>query len=163
VFWAEATSIIVYLKQNLIRSSIFWDITLCNPLKVKRRFGGTCRLHLQGRRISQALHQRDAGGKQRCYDTTEMEATCSSETVVDFQRTTWCYIPEDRNLHNHRSENLKSYIESYQFYQLLHTVLRSQRSNLSRRLLSFIKTKIIVSFLLNETFYTRETMVSLFI
>jgi hypothetical protein len=41
-----------------------------------------------------------------------MEATCSSETSVDFQRTTWhySYIPEDRNLHNHRCEDLKSYI-----------------------------------------------------
>jgi hypothetical protein len=27
--------------------SIFWDITSCSPLKVDRRFGGTCRLHLQ--------------------------------------------------------------------------------------------------------------------
>jgi hypothetical protein len=39
-----------------------------------------------------------------------MEATCSSETSVDFQRTTWHNVPEDRNLHNHRCENLKSYI-----------------------------------------------------
>jgi hypothetical protein len=35
----------------------FWDITLCSPLKVNRHFGGTCRLHLQGRRISQARNQ----------------------------------------------------------------------------------------------------------
>jgi hypothetical protein len=27
-----------------------------------------------------------------------MEAKCSSETSVDFQRTTWPYIPEDRTL-----------------------------------------------------------------
>jgi hypothetical protein len=38
-----------------------------------------------------------------------MEATYSSLTSVDFQRITLCYIPEDRNLHNHRCENLKSY------------------------------------------------------
>jgi hypothetical protein len=31
------------------------------------------------------------------------------ETSVDFQRTTRRYIPEDRTLHNHRCENLKSY------------------------------------------------------
>jgi hypothetical protein len=36
-------------------------------------------------------------------------ATFSSETWVDFQWTTRGYIPEDRTLHNHRSENLKSY------------------------------------------------------
>jgi hypothetical protein len=38
-----------------------------------------------------------------------MEATCSSETPVDFQQTTRRYTPEDRTLHNHCSENLKSY------------------------------------------------------
>jgi hypothetical protein len=38
-----------------------------------------------------------------------MEATCSSEASVDFQRTTRLYIPEDLTLHNHRCENLKSY------------------------------------------------------
>jgi hypothetical protein len=40
-----------------------------------------------------------------------MEVVCSSETSFDIQRTTWRYIPEDCTLHNHRSENLKSYIE----------------------------------------------------
>jgi hypothetical protein len=38
-----------------------------------------------------------------------MEATRSSETSVDFQMTTQRYIPEDRTLHNHRCEKLKSY------------------------------------------------------
>jgi hypothetical protein len=32
------------------------------------------------------------------------------EGQLDFQRTTRCYIPEDRTLHNHRYEELKSYI-----------------------------------------------------
>jgi hypothetical protein len=45
--------------------------------------------------------------------TLKMEATCSSETSVDFQRTTRCYIPEDRTLHNHRCENLKSYTSKF--------------------------------------------------
>jgi hypothetical protein len=35
-----------------------------------------------------------------------MEATFSSDTLIDFQRTTRCYIPEDGTLHNHRCENL---------------------------------------------------------
>jgi hypothetical protein len=34
-----------------MKSSIFWDITL---LKINHCFGGISRLHLQGRRISQA-------------------------------------------------------------------------------------------------------------
>jgi hypothetical protein len=39
-----------------------------------------------------------------------MEALCSSETPVATQRTTRRHIPEDDTLHNHRCENLKSYI-----------------------------------------------------
>jgi hypothetical protein len=56
-----------------MKSTIFWDITTCSPLKVK------------------------------------LEATYSSETSVDFQRTTQRIYPEDSTLHNHRCENLKGY------------------------------------------------------
>jgi hypothetical protein len=42
---------------------IFWDKTPCSPLKVNRRFGGTCCLHLQGRRISQPRNRREASRK----------------------------------------------------------------------------------------------------
>jgi hypothetical protein len=38
-----------------------------------------------------------------------IEAVCFSETLVDFQRTTMRYIPEESTLHNHRCENLKFY------------------------------------------------------
>jgi hypothetical protein len=41
--------------------------------------------------------------------TVNMEATCSSETSVHFQRTTWRFIPKDWVLHNHHCKNLKSY------------------------------------------------------
>jgi hypothetical protein len=41
--------------------------------------------------------------------TLKMEATCSSGTSVDFQRTARRYIPEDRTLHGHRCESLESY------------------------------------------------------
>jgi hypothetical protein len=90
-----------------LRSSVFWDITLCSPLKVNRRFGGTYRLHLQGRGISRARNQRES---RRKAETLKMEVTCSSETSVDFQRTTQRYIAEYRTLHNHSSENLTSCI-----------------------------------------------------
>jgi hypothetical protein len=43
--------------------------------------------------------------------TLNMEAICFTETSVDFQRTTRRYIP-DGTLHNHRCENLESYIVS---------------------------------------------------
>jgi hypothetical protein len=39
-----------------------------------------------------------------------MEETCSSETSVDIQRITWRYAQEERTLHNHLCENLKSYL-----------------------------------------------------
>jgi hypothetical protein len=42
-----------FLTPVVIKSSVFWDMTPCSPLKTNRRFGGTCRLHLQGRRIQQ--------------------------------------------------------------------------------------------------------------
>jgi hypothetical protein len=86
-----------------IKSSIFWDITPCSPLSVNRRFGGTYRLHLQGRRIRRARNQCESRWQ------AELEAMCSSETSVDFQRTEQRYIPEDGTLHNHRWENFKSY------------------------------------------------------
>jgi hypothetical protein len=60
-------------------SSILWNITPCIPLKVNRRFGGTCLLHLQGRRISKVRNQHDASSK-----------------IFDFQRTTRRCIPEGR-------------------------------------------------------------------
>jgi hypothetical protein len=40
-----------------------------------------------------------------------MEAICSSETSVASQQTELRHIPEDDTLHNHRCENLKSYVE----------------------------------------------------
>jgi hypothetical protein len=36
-----------------MKSTILWDITPCNPLKVNKRFGGIYHLQLQGR-ISRA-------------------------------------------------------------------------------------------------------------
>jgi hypothetical protein len=44
-------------------SSIFWDMMPCSLLKVNWSFRGTCHLHLQGWRISQARNQREVGGK----------------------------------------------------------------------------------------------------
>jgi hypothetical protein len=52
------------LRAVVMKCSIFWDITTCSPLKINRRFGGICRLHIQGRRISQARNQREAGSNQ---------------------------------------------------------------------------------------------------
>jgi hypothetical protein len=36
------------LTAVVMKSTIFWDLTACSPLKVNRRLGGTYRLHLRG-------------------------------------------------------------------------------------------------------------------
>jgi hypothetical protein len=41
----------------VVKSTVFWDITSCIPLKVNRRFGGTCHLHLHSWRISRERNQ----------------------------------------------------------------------------------------------------------
>jgi hypothetical protein len=50
------------LTAVVMKNTIFWDMTLCSPLSVNRRFGGTYRLHLQGRRNKLS---KLAGGKQK--------------------------------------------------------------------------------------------------
>jgi hypothetical protein len=69
-------------------NKVLWGTTLCSLLEVNRRFGGTCRLHLQGGSVNQAKIQHEAG----------------------FQRTTQCYNSEDRSAYNRRCENLKTYM-----------------------------------------------------
>jgi hypothetical protein len=40
-----------------MESTVFWVIIPCNLLRVNRRFGGTGRLQLQGRRITRTRYQ----------------------------------------------------------------------------------------------------------
>jgi hypothetical protein len=99
------------------KSSILWDTMMCSPLKSNRRFGGICRLQLQGARISQERNNHEAGSKQLSFmldyclaysSILKMEVTRSTETSIDFQRTTQGYIRENGTPHSHRCENLKS-------------------------------------------------------
>jgi hypothetical protein len=57
------------LTPVVMKSVIFWDKTSCSPLEINQRLGGTCRLHLQGERISQARNLRGRTTKQsnECY------------------------------------------------------------------------------------------------
>jgi hypothetical protein len=95
-------SVLSIFEENVV---IFWDKMPCNPLRVNRRFGGRCRLNLQDRRISQARNQ-----AWKHVASIAPIATCSSETSVEFQWITPPYIPEDKTLHYHRCEYLKSHI-----------------------------------------------------
>jgi hypothetical protein len=49
-----------------------------------------------------------AGSDMAYFMTLKIKVTCSFEIVVGLPRTTWCYTPEDRTLHNYCYENLKS-------------------------------------------------------
>jgi hypothetical protein len=98
---------------RVAKSTIFWDITPYSPLSTD-----VSEVHIASifmvENISSARNQRECRW-QACwtyFSTLKMEAICSSEMSGDTQRTTWRYIPEDYTLHNHRCENLESYILS---------------------------------------------------
>jgi hypothetical protein len=63
----------------------FWNVTPCSLIDKYHRFGGTCCLPLQRKRMKNTLN---------------MEASFPSETLVPIDQTTWNHTPEDRNL-NH--------------------------------------------------------------
>jgi hypothetical protein len=73
------------LTEIVMKSSIFWDITPCSPLKLNRHFGETYRLRIYVRRKRQARNQHEAGKKQNL--CLLMEATYFFETSVDFEQT----------------------------------------------------------------------------
>jgi hypothetical protein len=53
----EGPDVLVAVVMN---SSVFWYMTPCNPLKIIRRFGGTCNLLFHARIKIQARNQREA-------------------------------------------------------------------------------------------------------
>jgi hypothetical protein len=117
----EPSRHVLILVTSSTKSTTFLDITPCRPLKVNRPFRGTCRLHLQGTRISREGNKRESRWQAKLpaltlvfcsvYSCTlKMEATYSSKTSVGFQRTTRRYIPENRTLRNYRCENLEFFI-----------------------------------------------------
>jgi hypothetical protein len=75
------------LTSVVMKCSIFWDIMPCSPLKVNRRFEE----HV-------AFWFPPAFTLVSCsaYSSTLKMEACSSETSAEFQRTTRCYILEDK-------------------------------------------------------------------
>jgi hypothetical protein len=53
--WIDTSYKIV--TQFSVKSSVFYDIMPCSLLKISCHFGGTCFLHIQGGRVSQARSQ----------------------------------------------------------------------------------------------------------
>jgi hypothetical protein len=76
---------------------ILWEITQCSPLEVNRRFRGTLGFHLPGRRISKLVTWFTLVSLLAYFSTLKMEATCYSETSVEFQPTTKKLYPRRQN------------------------------------------------------------------
>jgi hypothetical protein len=93
-----------YIILHTTRDSIFWDITLCSLLKVNRQFGGTCYLHLQGWRVSEARNKHETGSSTFNPDN---EGDVFLRKVC-FPYTTWYYILDIRTLHSQCCKNLKT-------------------------------------------------------
>jgi hypothetical protein len=74
-----------------MKNPVFWALTPCSLFKVKRSFGGTCRLHLQSGRISQARNQHEASSKQPAttvicrYSATQEFSNISWNTMVHYR------------------------------------------------------------------------------
>jgi hypothetical protein len=66
-------------------------------MKIKGRFERTYGFHFQGKIISRTRYQRES----RWQEQMKMKAIFSSETSINFQRTTRRYITEDSSLRNH--------------------------------------------------------------
>jgi hypothetical protein len=77
------------LTAVVINDYIFGDITSCSPLKFVRRFGRTCHHHHQA-----LLTTCTTLDYCLAYSSTlKIEVIFSSETLVDFKRTTRRYMP----------------------------------------------------------------------
>jgi hypothetical protein len=97
-----------------MKNAVLWDVGPCRYC-VNRRFGGTYRLQLQGRKIreretsvSRWMQSAHGGFSLADFYTLKTEAKHSSKTSA-YTRSTRRHIPEDGILHIHRRENLKSY------------------------------------------------------
>jgi hypothetical protein len=100
------------------RKSLRLKLEKCNFRLWNVIFCGICREVL---RISMNISKENISSIFRTEEWSKQETslkqvssrgllTCSFKTIVEIQRNTRCYIPEDRILHNHRCENLKSHV-----------------------------------------------------
>lgn len=72
------------LTTVVVKSSILWNITPCNTLKINLCFGETCRFHLQSRNQREARRSLLTLVSCLIYSTTLKMKACSSETSLDF-------------------------------------------------------------------------------
>jgi hypothetical protein len=113
VDWAQISSWCRIWGVVVLKTTIFWDITPCSPLRINRHFGRTYCLHL----LASCSH---AGPCSAYFLTLKMEAICSSERSVDSRRTTWHYIPEDGTLSSWWLQDVNgAHTELYWFITIL--------------------------------------------
>jgi hypothetical protein len=81
-----------------MKDAALWDVAPCRSCS-NRRFGGTYRLHLQGRKIRErgtsASRWFQTGSSLMDFSTLKTEAICSTETSVHTRTTR----PENSNLY----------------------------------------------------------------
>jgi hypothetical protein len=94
------------LKNIMMENAVFWDVAPGGFI-IKRRFGGTCRLHIQG--ISNNAREEKAVGYRLTLfldsvipSILKMEAPSSSETTLR-------HITENGILHSHSCNSPKPY------------------------------------------------------
>jgi hypothetical protein len=110
----SSLNIICLLIQHT-NSSIFWYITPHISLKVNRRFGETCRLHLHFIRISQAREHLETGSNESSCWFLALHILrrphVSLKRRLTFNRLHGAKPSKVRTLGNYTCENLKSYIQ----------------------------------------------------
>jgi hypothetical protein len=89
------------LTAVIVQSSVFWYMTPCSLLKSKKPGWSMRQAQVSCfTLVSYVVY----------FSTLKMEATCSSETSSDFQRTTRRSIPEDRTLRIIEDGSIKEFI-----------------------------------------------------
>jgi hypothetical protein len=154
-----------------MKNDVFWDVAPCRSC-VNRRFGGTYRLHLQGRKISLSMWLQTeplsqlgvfdwwlslqppahAGSSLADFSTLKMEAIRSSETSVH-TRSTQSHIPEDGILQfNTTFIKFKKVCNSVEVTQLVQSVQRlcCRLDNWRIRVPFPIRLQIFISSILSE-------------
>lgn len=92
------------IKQlNIVKSFIYWDITLCNQVKVSRRYGT---IYASIFRFFWLLHDSCGVFLHILFDLEDWADIFLRK--FDFYRIIWRCIPGDRKFHSHGSGNLRS-------------------------------------------------------
>ena len=83
-----------------MKLTVFWNLTPCSLVETYQHSAGTCYLHLQCRRPSEAGRWfTENVGTSLLDQALEIKAAYSAKTLVSYYKTTWHDIPDNSNLH----------------------------------------------------------------